>query len=50
MSCEDHSVQTLCDSGHRLTPQRVLILSSLRHADGHVTASAIVLDVTIIPF
>lgn len=39
MSCEDHSVQTLRDSGHRLTPQRVLILSSLRHADGHVTAS-----------
>ena len=38
MSCEDHSVQTLRDSGHRLTPQRVLILSSLRHADGHVTA------------
>lgn len=41
MSCEDHSVQTLRDSGHRLTPQRVLILSSLRHADGHVTASEI---------
>ena len=39
MSCEDHSVQTLRDSGHRLTPQRVLILSSLRHAEGHVTAS-----------
>ena len=41
MSCEDHSVQTLRDSGHRLTPQRVLILSSLRHANGHVTASEI---------
>ena len=41
MSCEDHSVQTLRDSGHRLTPQRVLILSSLRHAGGHVTASEI---------
>ena len=41
MSCEDHTVQTLRDSGHRLTPQRVLILSSLRHADGHVTASEI---------
>ena len=39
MSCEDHTVQTLRDSGHRLTPQRVLILSSLRHAEGHVTAS-----------
>ena len=41
MSCEDHSVQTLRDSGHRLTPQRVLILSSLRHAEGHVTASEV---------
>ena len=45
MSCEDHSVQTLRDSGHRLTPQRVLILSSLRHADGHVTASEILDEV-----
>ena len=41
MSCEDHSVQTLRDSGHRLTPQRVLILSSIRHADGHMTAAEI---------
>ena len=41
MSCEDHSIQTLRDSGRRLTPQRVLILSSLRHADGHMTASEI---------
>ena len=41
MSCEDHSVQTLRESGHRLTPQRVLILSSLRHADGHMTVAEI---------
>ncbi len=45
MSCEDHSVRTLRDFGRRLTPQRVLILSSLRHADGHVTASEILNEV-----
>ena len=41
MSCQDHSIQTLRDSGHRLTPQRVLILSTLRGADGHMTASEV---------
>lgn len=41
MSCENRSVQMLRDSGHRLTPQRVLIVSSLRHADGHMTAAEI---------
>ncbi len=41
MSCEDHSIQTLRESGHRLTPQRVLILSVLRRAEGHMTASEV---------
>ena len=41
MSCEDHSIQTLRESGHRLTPQRVLILSALRSAEGHMTAAGV---------
>ena len=41
MSCPDHSIRTLRESGHRMTPQRVLILSTLRGADGHLTASEV---------
>lgn len=39
MSWEDDTIQTLRESGHRLTPQRMLILSALRHANGHMTTS-----------
>ncbi len=41
MSCENSTVQTLKASGHRPTPQRLMILSAVRHANGHVTASEI---------
>lgn len=41
MSCEDQTVQTLKESGHRPTPQRLMILSALRHAPGHITASQV---------
>ena len=41
MSCESSTAQTLKASGHRPTPQRLMILSAVRHADGHVTASEI---------
>lgn len=41
MSCETETVQVLRDRGHKATPQRLMILSALRHADGHLTASAI---------
>ena len=41
MSCEAEITTVLRDHGHRLTPQRMLILSSLRHAAGHITASDI---------
>ena len=41
MSCQEITVQILKDSGHRLTPQRLLILTALRHASGHVTAAQI---------
>lgn len=41
MSCEEAIAQTLKESGHRLTPQRLMILSAVRHASGHVTAAEI---------
>ena len=41
MSCEDATMQVLKESGHRLTPQRLLILSALRHTEGHVSAAQI---------
>ena len=41
MSCEQATAQALKDSGHRLTPQRLMILSAVRHAGGHVTATQI---------
>ena len=41
MSCETATAQVLRESGQRLTPQRLLILSALRHAEGHVAASQI---------
>ena len=41
MSCETATMQALKESGHRLTPQRLMVVSAVRHTDGHVTASAI---------
>ena len=41
MSCEHSSVQALRESGHRLTPQRLMILSVVRHVGKHVTAAEI---------
>jgi Fur family ferric uptake transcriptional regulator len=41
MSCETETVQVLRQSGHKATPQRLMILSALRHAEGHVTAAEI---------
>ncbi len=41
MSCEDKIIETLKESGHRPTPQRLMILSALRHAPGHVTAGEV---------
>jgi Fur family ferric uptake transcriptional regulator len=39
MSCETETVQVLREAGHKATPQRLMILSALRHADGHRTAA-----------
>ena len=41
MSCETETVQVLREAGHKATPQRMMILSALRHAGGHLTASEI---------
>jgi len=41
LSCETETVQVLREAGQKLTPQRLLILSALRHADGHLTAAHI---------
>ena len=39
MSCEQQTAQALRASGQRLTPQRLMILSAVRHAGGHITAA-----------
>ena len=41
MSCETKIVQTLKELGHRPTPQRMMILSAVRHSNGHLTATDI---------
>lgn len=41
MSCETEIADVLREAGHRLTPQRLTILSILRHAGSHLTAAEI---------
>jgi Fur family ferric uptake transcriptional regulator len=41
MSCESESIDVLRESGHKMTPQRMMILTSLRHAGQHLSAAAI---------
>ena len=41
MSCEGATMQVLKESGHRLTPQRLMVVSAIRHTDGHLTAAGI---------
>ncbi|MCK6563544.1 MAG: transcriptional repressor [Dehalococcoidia bacterium] len=45
MSCEEETAELLRQAGHKLTPQRLLILRALRHAKGHVSASRIAEEV-----
>ncbi len=45
MSCETETAVVLRDAGQKITPQRMLILSTLRHAREHVTASAVLDEV-----
>jgi len=42
MSCESATALALKESGHRPTPQRLMILSAVRHTPGHVTVAQIV--------
>ena len=41
MSCEVATTAIVKNTGHRMTPQRLLILSAIRHAKGHITVSQI---------
>lgn len=41
MSCETETVQVLRETGHKATPQRLMILAALRHAQGHMSAAEI---------
>lgn len=41
MSCESETIGVLRESGHKMTPQRMMILTSLRHAPGHLSAADI---------
>lgn len=41
MSCEQDSVALLRKAELKLTPQRLMVLSALRHANGHVTAAEV---------
>jgi len=45
MSCETETAVVLRDAGQKITPQRMLILSILRHAGEHVTAPAVLDEV-----
>lgn len=41
MSCEAETARLLRESGHKLTPQRMMVLSVVRHAHGHLRAAEI---------
>lgn len=41
MSCEYETAEALRRAGHKMTPQRLMIVRALRHAEGHVSAAQI---------
>ncbi len=45
MSCETETAVTLRDAGQKVTPQRMLILCTVRHADHHMTAGQVLDEV-----
>lgn len=47
MSCEDATARALKETGQRLTPQRLMVLSAVRHADGHITVAEIIEQVKV---
>ncbi len=42
MACEKETAVVIREAGQKVTPQRVLILSAVRHAGAHVRASQII--------
>lgn len=51
MSCEDETAEMLRRAGHKMTPQRLMIVRALRHSGGHVSAAQIVEQVhSVYPF
>ncbi|HCU99643.1 MAG: Fur family transcriptional regulator [Dehalococcoidia bacterium] len=45
MACEQETATTLREAGFRVTPQRLLVASALRHAGRHLSASEIAEEV-----
>src|SRR5438067_8089067 len=45
LGCEAEALDRLRSAGHKLTPQRMLVLRSIRHASGHTTAARILDEV-----
>lgn len=45
MGCEQDTVETLRSRGQKVTPQRLIITSVLRHEPGHLTAAEILREV-----
>jgi Fur family ferric uptake transcriptional regulator len=41
MSCEEETAEILRRAGHKMTPQRLMIVKALRHTEGHVSAAHI---------
>lgn len=41
MSCEGETAELLRRAGHKMTPQRLMIVRVLRHAEGHLSAAQI---------
>ena len=41
MSCEQSTAESLREAGHRLTPQRLMVLSAIRHAPDHMSAAEV---------
>ena len=39
MTCEEQMALMLKEYGHRPTPQRLMIMSAVRHSDDHITAA-----------
>ena len=51
MSCEDETAELLRRAGHKMTPQRLMIVRALRHAEGHISAAQLTEQVhEIYPF